>query len=283
MAADDIRSQYERCTRRYPTIDLSFEDFLARARLSGTDPGLLCHEDLFLATACARGDRIAWEYFADEYLPLLQRMAARACRQHQESEDLAQDIVANLIADKSRLAGYNGRGSLAGWLRVTLSHALIDRLRRQRREVALDESEEQQSRAASSETACGESSLDASWGSVFSEVLQEQIRLLPPADRLILALYYVHGISLKAIGKHLGVHEATASRRLDGARQTIRKRVERELRTRHRLQAGEIRGLWEWVAEHDLFSLADALNSRCEVQAVSGRSAVSSRPEGKDQ
>ncbi len=281
MASDDLRAEYESCRRRYPTIDLSYEDFFARVRATGIQVGHVCHEDLFLATACARGDRIAWEYFVDEYSPVLRRMAERGCRQFQEGEDLAQEMVAGLIADKSKLAGYNGRCSLAGWLRVALSHALIDRLRRRRREVSLEDSEgkEQELYAAIPSAEDRENSLDAAWGPVLAEALQAQIRDLPPRDRLIMSLYYVHGVPLKLIGRHFGVHEATASRWLDGLRRSVRKRVERDLRTRHRLKSGEISGLWQWVAEHELFRLADVLGSGCEVQTtpVTGASDSSSK------
>ena len=284
MDSDDLRAEYESCRRKYPTIDLPFEDFSARVRGSGIDVRRVCHEDLFLATACATGNHIAWEYFADDYVPLLRRMAARACRQFQEGEDLAQEIVANLIADKSKLAGYSGRCSLAGWLRVALSHALIDRFRRRKREVSLEESgeHEQDLYAATSPSDGRENSLDAAWGPILADVLQEQIRLLPPRDRLILSLYYAHGVSLKIIGMHFGIHEATVSRWLDNLRRTVRKRVERELHARHRLKPADIKGLWQWVAEHELFRLADVLGPNCEAHSLSGSARGIRRTEGKN-
>ncbi len=281
--AGDLKAEYEKCRKRYPTVDLSYEDFSARIQASGNPAACSCSEDLFLATACARGDRIAWEYFADDYVPLLHRMAARACRQNQEGEDLAQEIVASLMGDKSKLAGYGGRCSLAGWLRVTLSHALIDRLRRRRREVSLEESNDQgqEIRAASPQSNGQSDSLDAAWGPVLADVLKEQIRLLPPRDRLILGLYYVHGVSLKVIGRHFEIHEATVSRWLESLRQTVRKRVERELRARHNLKAGDIRGLWQWVAEHDLLRLSEILGRECGVQTLSETATGITRGEGK--
>ena len=201
-------------------------------------------------------------------MPLLQRMASQACRQFQEGEDLAQEMVASLISNKSKLAGYSGRGSLAGWLRVALAHATIDRFRRKRREVSLEELEEQQQEIPAPEHSCDSRGdpIDAAWGPVLAKVLREQICGLPPQDRLILNLYYVHGVSLKLIGRHLVVHEATASRRLDSLRQTVRKGVERELRARHRLRPGEIRELWQWVAEHGQLWFKELLESGREVQ-----------------
>jgi RNA polymerase sigma-70 factor len=260
----EIQEAYERCRSRYPTIDLAVEDFAERAGASGVLFERLCQEDLFLATACAHGDRIAWEYFADDFLPMLHRMAAQACRQVQEGEDVAQEIVANLIAERSKIAAYDGRGSLAGWLRVTVSHAAIDRFRRKRKDVSLDE-EDGPARGGSATASAPdppEETMDSPWGSVLSRVLESRIRLLPPRDRLILGLYYIENIPLKLIGRRFGVHEATASRWLDNLRRDIRKSVERELCGKHGLRPGEINSLWQWVAEHEQFSLKEVLGSK---------------------
>jgi RNA polymerase sigma-70 factor (ECF subfamily) len=268
MDSDDLQRAYEQCRQRYPTIDLSLEDFSARVNTSAAEFDRLCQEDLFLATSCARGDRIAWEYFADDYLPLLHRMAALACRQFQEGEDVAQEIVASLIADKTKIAAYDGRGSLAGWLRVAVSHAAIDRFRRKRREVSLDEpdgpSRDEPSAAPLSNQ--GEEALDSPWGSVLAKMLEAEIRNLPARDRLILSLYYIENVPLKIIGRQFGVHEATASRWLDKLRRGVRKSVERELRGKHGFRPGELNSLWQWVAEHEEFSLKEVLGPRCKVQ-----------------
>jgi RNA polymerase sigma-70 factor len=267
-----IQDAYARCRRRYPTVDLSLEDWLARSEASGVEFEHLCHEDLFLATACARGNRIAWEYFADDYLPLIRRMAAQACRRFEESEDLAQEIVTSLIAGQGKMAAYSGRGSLSGWLRVAISHAAIDRFRRQKREVPLQESDELEGVVATDAPASGRNSepLDAHWGPILADILEEQIHSLPARDRLILALYYLQGISLKVIGRQFGVHEATASRWLESLRGGIRKRVERELHARHRLTSSEISGLWRWAAEQEGLSLEASL----------GIGSKASRPRG---
>jgi RNA polymerase sigma-70 factor (ECF subfamily) len=283
QALTDIRAVFERCQRRYPTIRLALEAFMARVEtavsaLPGGDApdtgawlqafAQLHHEDLFLAIACAAGDHIAWEYFADEYLPLLRRFAGRACRPA-EAEDLAQELVTALMAGadaghECRLTGYTGRGSLASWLRVTVARAAVDRFRKTRREVSLDEIEETgttdrepfQPRARVEPV---EDRLDAQWGPVLSRLLETELGSLEPRDRLLLVLYYVRGVPLKVIGRHFRVHEATASRWLDEVRRGIRKRIERELRRKHGLRPRELDGLWRRVADSDLAPLEKAL------------------------
>jgi RNA polymerase sigma-70 factor len=261
--AQEVLEAYERCLRRYPTVQLSFEVFRARVeeilsremRLPDDESRLkafaqIHHEDLFLAIACSRDDRIAWEHFADDYLPVLRRFAAQACVNPNDSEDLAQDIAARMLKEKNRLAGYNGRGSLSGWLRVAVSHAAIDRFRRTHRQISLEDLQERGMQAADVESGKADEgeALDARWGPVVSRVANEAISSLSARDRLLLSLYYLRSVPLKTIGRQFGIHEATVSRWLDRLRQEIRKQVERELRKRHGLRAGEIQSLWKWIS-----------------------------------
>lgn len=297
---NEIRDIFARCRRAYPTIDLGFEVFQARlneiadglhaqhkaeleedTRLSGCMACEEClkllrqlhHEDLFLATACARGDRIAWEWFADQYLPHLNRLAAQAGRNLEMGEDLAQELVAALIGEsdsaapgrvpdssrdsaaggrRGKLQSYSGRGSLMGWLRAAVSHAAIDRFRRARKQVSLDELAERGEAPPvqmAAPTGGMEERLDARWGAVLVRAVQREISKLSSRDRLMLRLYHLDGVSLRTIGNRYSVHEATVSRWLDHARRSVRKRVEQEMRKNHGLHPREVNSLWRWALE----------------------------------
>ena len=255
-----LQDAYDRCRCRFPTIDLPIADYQKRIEeILATDRALrledLHQEDLFLALACAQGNRIAWEYFADEHLPLLHRISAQACKSLSESEDLAQGLVAGLMENSTKLAGYSGRASLQTWLRVAISHAAIDRFRRSRREIPLNEITGQgqdvpASNAGGAKTANGDP-LDAHWGPVVLQILAEGIRKLGANNRLLLSLYYLEEIPLKSIGRQFRVHEATVSRHLDKIRKDLRKAAERELRKEHRLSSREIRSILHLVREGD--------------------------------
>jgi RNA polymerase sigma-70 factor len=260
--AQSIAEAFERCQRRFPTVRVPLEVFESRINeilsaevtLAGNNAkaevfSKLHHEDLYLAIACADNDRIAWEYFADDYVPLLRRFAAQACSNPGDAEDLAQEITAKLMKDKERLGGYNGRGSLAGWLRVAASHAAIDRFRRTNRMSSLEELEQKGIAIAplNPESADPAEQIDSRWGVAIGDILQEILRALPSRDRLLLGLYYLQNTSLKDIGRKFGIHEATASRWLEHMRRDIRKQVERELHRKHRLTSSEIQSLWKWV------------------------------------
>ena len=276
-----VREAFERCQVRYPGIQLSLEAFHARVSeilASDMPPGgeetrnqllsKIHHEGLYLAMACADGDRVAWEHFADEYLPLVQRFAKQACGNTGESEDLSQELTTKLLADRKRFAGYNGRGSLAGWLRVAVSHAAVDRFRRMSRQISvgsLDEEDLPAAPAAAEQQ--DDEAVDSRWGPVISRIVGECLSGLAARDRLLLCLYYLRGVPLKDIGRHFGIHEATASRWLDRMRRDMRKQVERELKRKHGMRSSEIQALWRWVSPT---SFAESLAGSSAEAATSG-------------
>lgn len=271
-----ILEAYERCQRRFPTIQLSLDIFRSRLQeIVNSDAAVsslqalerIHHEDLFLATACARGDRIAWEHFADEYLPLLRNCAGRACGNSNDAEDIAQEITAKLLNEKGPLAGYNGRGSLNGWLRVAVAHAAVDRFRRTKKQISLDQLDENGAAFIAPDKHGEENILDARWEPVVSRIAGECLRRLPARDRLILSLYYLRGVPLKDLGRQFGISEATASRWLERMRRDIRKKVEKELRKKHGIRSREMQSLWKWISPS---SLAESI----EAGGLSGQKSM---------
>jgi len=286
--AQEVVEAFERCLRRYPAVQISYEDFQARIdeilpQLSLPDErsrikaiALIHHEDLFLAMACSRQDRVAWEHFADDYMPLLRRFSTQACGNAGDGEDLAQEITVKMLKENNRLAGYNGRGSLSGWLRAAVAHAAIDRFRRSRKQVSIEDLS--QDGASTDLTDPGKSdeneALDARWGPVISSAASESISSLASRDRLVLGLYYLRGVPLKAIGRQFGLHEATVSRWLDGLRKNIRKKVEVDLRKKHGLRAGEIRSLWKHISTSSVANPITGSMSPVPMRKKSGNEAL---------
>ncbi len=268
--AQEILEAYERCQRRYPTVQLPIETFQTRLDeiLSSeeypVDAFARIHlEDLFLATACAHDDRVAWEHFADDYLPILKNFAAHACGNSSDGEDLAQEITTKLLKEKRRLAGYNGRASLANWLRVAVSHAAVDRFRRTKRQTSLEDLDNSAALADPVKDDA-EESLDSRWGPVISAIANECLGQFSAHDRLLLGLYYLQSVPLKDIGRQFGIHEATAYRWLDRMRRDIKKQVERQLRKKYRLSSREMQTLWKWISPS---SFAEAIAGPPELKA----------------
>ena len=95
--------------------------------------------DLELARRCAAGEPAAWDRFVLEYRPVLYR-AADALDRTGGARELADSLYAELYGIKqaggerqSLFRYFNGRSSLATWLRAVLAQRYVDRLRAQRR------------------------------------------------------------------------------------------------------------------------------------------------------
>jgi RNA polymerase sigma-70 factor (ECF subfamily) len=184
-------------------------------------------EELALAQACAAGSNSAWELFLTRYREKLYQSALRIAREDSAARDLADSLYAELYGTTTRdgeriskLASFTGRGSLEGWLRTVLAQEFVNRYRRTKRLVSLDEESEEGSQFAAPEpepvpTADSrlESATDAALASLSSE------------DRMVLAAYYLDGRTLAEIARLLGVHESTISRKVDKLAKSLRKKI----------------------------------------------------------
>lgn len=195
--------------------------------------------DLDLARRCAAGEPAAWDRFVREYRPVLYR-AADALDPNGGARDLADSLYAELYGIKgtdrereSLFRYFNGRSSLATWLRAVLTQRYVDRVRAQRRLEPLP-AEDRADRREPADPARGR------YVVIVREALSRAVARLGDKDRLRLAYYYLHELTLAQTGRLLKEHEATASRQLMRIRQTIRKAVEGELRERHGLTEAQI-------------------------------------------
>jgi hypothetical protein len=80
---------------------------------------------------------------------------------------------------------------------------------------------------------------------VFERVLRAAVAELRPLDRLRLALYHVHGLTLAQIGRQTREHESSVSRKIARARAAVRDAVERRLREDHGFGDADLRQCYE--------------------------------------
>jgi RNA polymerase sigma-70 factor, ECF subfamily len=184
-------------------------------------------DELALAQACAAGNNSAWELFLTRYREKLYQSALRIAREDSAARDLADSLYAELYGTTTRdgeriskLASFTGRGSLEGWLRTVLAQEFVNRYRRTKRLVSLDEESDDgvqfaapQPEPVPSADSRLESATDAALASLDSE------------DRMVLAAYYLDGRTLAEIARMLGVHESTISRKVDKLARSLRKKI----------------------------------------------------------
>lgn len=195
--------------------------------------------DLELARLCAEGDERAWERFVRDYRPLLYR-AADALDRTQGAREIADSLYADLygLADdagkrQSLFRYYQGRSSLATWLRAVLAQRYVDRVRVLRRAEPLPE-EGVPSRS-------DEPDPDRErYVTLLRRALGHALAQLSSRDRLRLGCYYVQDLTLAETGRVLNESEATASRQLARLRRAIRIDVEQQLRDEARMSDDQI-------------------------------------------
>lgn len=184
-------------------------------------------EELVLSRGCANGQEYAWEVFLTRYREKLYDIARGVTKEDASARELADSIYGDLYGTSerdghrvSRLNFYMGRGSLEGWLRTVILQEFVNRYRKQKKLVSLDEQEEEGVQFSAANMAPA-SPLDKRLGDAVDEALSQ----LAPDDRLVLASYYLDDRTLTEIGKVLGVHESTISRRLEKLLKVVRKQV----------------------------------------------------------
>src|SRR5471030_1543254 len=183
--------------------------------------------DLELARRCASGEEPAWERFVLEYRPVLYR-AADALDPGGGARDLADSLYADLYT-KSLFRYFQGRSSLATWLRAVLAQRYVDRLRAQKRLEPLPD-EEHGSRPYEGRAADPPDPDRARHLALLRDALARAVDRLDQRDRLRLGCYYVQELTLADTGRLLKEHEATSSRQLARTRRLLREDVERQLR-----------------------------------------------------
>ena len=205
--------------------------------------------DLELARLCAEGDERAWERFVRDYRPLLYR-AADALDRTGGAREIADSLYADLYGVKngqrerqSLFHYFQGRSSLATWLRAVLAQRYVDRVRVQRR---LEPLPDEEAPAADVDPPDPER---PRYLALVRDALGRAVARLTGRDRLRLSCYYVQQLTLAEIGRSLKESEATASRQLARTRRAIRDDVERQLREEAQLNDAQIEACFASVVD----------------------------------
>jgi RNA polymerase sigma-70 factor (ECF subfamily) len=216
LSCDDLAAILDEITRKYPPPE-GLREFCLSLKL----------EELVLARACAAGNERAWETFMLRYREKLYEIGLHIAREGAAAHELADSLYADLYGTigkqgkrVSKLASYTGRGSLEGWLRTVMAQEHVNRFRRTKRTVSLDEEAEAGQQFAAPEPEPG-SAVDPRLESATDEALAA----LPAEERFILAAYYLDGRTLAEIARMRTVHESTISRKVDKLAKSLRKQI----------------------------------------------------------
>lgn len=230
-----VASLYERCTETAPNFGVTLESFqntLARGvrkylYSSENTPtrqeieqflNELNHNDLFLAIACSQGSERAWWEFDQNHRAYLERVARHLASSEMNASEVVDSVYVELYGTKivdgvrqSKFATYMGRGSLRGWLRTIVWHALVDLHRASHDEVSLDEMTETVGEghaqstfltpAQGGETEMVDEIVRERYRTATVQALESAFAALGDHEKLLLLFYHVENMKLREIAR----------------------------------------------------------------------------------
>lgn len=235
------------CRRlRGPLDDSSVDKFTKRLYL----------RDLYLTCGCVFNNEKAWTALDLRYRKFVNDLA-RACYPHgTDNEEIADSVLVSLYfndrSGKKRIASYDGRSSLATWLRViVINRAINDR---HERRVASEESmiDLPDNRAL---TVLENSMLSQRYGNIVTESLVQALGQISPKERLMLLWRYEQNLQLGEIAELMGIHQSNVTRQLLRVQTRLREAVVNVLATHHHFSSSAIEECFTDVVENPQISI----------------------------
>ena len=160
-----------------------------------------------------RGDADAFEQLVAAYRDQVFRLALRMCGNEADADEVAQEAF--LSAWKA-LPNFRGDSRFSTWLYQLTSHAAIDLMRREKRQIAAEDI------ADVSAADPGPSPQQQAEQSETRQVVRDAVLQLTPEYRQIVVLRYLEELSYEEIGAALKLPAGTVKSRLNRAKAQLK-------------------------------------------------------------
>jgi RNA polymerase sigma factor (sigma-70 family) len=161
---------------------------------------------------CMRNNRLAQEQFYRCFFPAMFRMCMRY---FEGDEDRAMSALnAGFLRAFQKIDTFESRGSLEGWVRRLVFHAIADEFASQKKylqSVVLEETLPENKQATEHSSA-----------SLFYDDLLKIVEKLPPATCQVFKLYAIEGFSHAEISEQLSISVGTSKWHLSAAKAQMR-------------------------------------------------------------
>ena len=256
----------------WPDLPLSAEDFVCHlAGVLARDADVLeavssTHAaDLFLAAACSAGVPTAAEAFEATQGHQLDRALRRLDLPASGRAEIRQQLLGVLLVGEPgrppRIGKYSGRGSLGGWLRVTVTRAA--RKQAGRKERLIPASEQLLDRLVDQVDDDPEMQyLKQRYREEFKVAFGEAVEALSARERTVLRCHLVDSLSIDDIGALYSVHRATAARWIFGAREAAVQQTRQAMMRRLQIPLEECESILRLIHSHIDLSLSRYLKTR---------------------
>jgi len=256
FAQDTLRQMFSEGQRKWPTLRVDFEVFVAHCQrvLPSNGELPLAPADVYLCCACTLEQPAALRSFEAEGAAV----AEAAIRRIDGSDDFVRDTLQALwskllVGADAGVRSYSGRGPLQAWVRVVATRIALDRRRVDKRSAGRQV--ELSDRFAAADVNLEAALLKAQFGQIFQDALRVSVAALSKQERNVLRMHVVGQCSIDEIGRDYNVHRATAARWIERSRAKIYDEVRDALRVRHNLTDSEFNSLATLMGEELQLSL----------------------------
>lgn len=215
--------------------------------------------DLYLACAALARVPHAVDTFVTRYLGNLRAYLGRLAKSDDFVAEVKQVLsVRLLVGDEEnppRLAEYQGRGSLEGWVRIAAQRVALNLGRATARNATFTDAVERRLVDDTDDLA----HIKRAYREPFSKALAHAATHLPREHKSVLRLHYVEGMTTEQLAALYGVSRRTLVRRVSDARDALMEAVHEEVRRTIELSRGEADEMLELVRSQLEVSLASLL------------------------
>lgn len=182
-------------------------------------------DEISLVQAAKGGDTAAFETLVRLYDQKVFRIARHIVQNHEDAEDVAQEVFLNAFRG---LARFEGKSRFSTWLyRIAVNESLV-KLRHRRRihEVSVDQDDPLEPDAVPFEIADWSPNPEQLYSqSELREILAETLQKLSPIYRTVFLLRDVEGLSIDETAEVLALKAPAVKARLFRARLKLRARL----------------------------------------------------------
>jgi RNA polymerase sigma-70 factor (ECF subfamily) len=225
----------------WPNITVAPETFIEHLALHAKTKEALAAvhaSDLYLACAVCQRDRAALAYFEDHFMARVPDYVLRIRVGREIVDEVQQKLRERLLMGEDgktpKIAEYSGKGALGGWLRVAAVRTTLNHVR---------------SAGPKTEALGGEMSLAADpelayvkehAHDLFADAFKRVLGGLDAAERTILRLHYIEGLTMDQLAHLYKTPRSTIARRVGEARKQILVATETLLRDERRLSPSSV-------------------------------------------
>lgn len=190
--------------------------------------------ELHLAFACRQGHAGALARFEREHVAALDPAVARVDPSPAFVDEVKQRLRTKLFVAEGdgppKIAHYTGQGALHTWVRVVAVREALSSVRSERRRALVSDEELLAIEASATGPELG--ALKQQYRQQFAEAFKSALDELEPAQRNLLRLHYLHGLSVDELGALLRIHRSSAARRIVKTRERLLADTRRTLQIR---------------------------------------------------